>query len=619
TPRLQLKIGSSVVQADWWDVTLWSSQQVSTPPIGNQTNVLLFTYVILPGQEDVNGISMPENALTIPVGMGIESGTVFSTSNLAIPPVTFSLAQPTALADNAKLVVKTNNISLQNIVAGTNGFVIHGLTDGLRDPYAYRPDLAREGATIAAAGDVNGDGYADFIFAEPEANDSAGASYVVFGGPNRSTALSANALGTAGFAINGENTTAMINGQTFVTYAYSGFSVANAGDINGDGLSDLIIGAPQNPALGATVEASGKAYVVFGKKNNSAVNLSAVELGSGGFVLYGALERNDNLGAVHYRNDTLGWSVATAGDVNGDGFADIVVSAPLAYGPPNPQGFVGSVRGVSYVVFGKADWSGVSALNVNDVLAGTGGFVIQQLIDGNNFFSGSSVSSLGDINGDGLADLVIALSDSGRLGYIVFGKKDTSAVNLTTGAAGIVSISGVYSDSFSVSAAGDVNGDGFADFIVGANTAGATNTAGAGLSYVVFGKSNWIDGSEINLNSVAAGTGGFMIRGEINGINGEFGDRSGYSVASAGDFNGDGLADLIMSSPSSLKGDTTRLSNRSYVVYGKSDTTVINLSDVALGRGGFSIEGGVQNGLSVSSAGDINGDGFSDLLITAPT
>ena len=618
TPQLKLKIGNSVVQADWWDVTLWSSQQVSTPPIGSKTNVLLFTYVILPGQEDVNGISMPENALTIPVGMGVESGTVFSTSN----PATFLLAQPTALADNAKLVVKTNNnVSLQNIVAGTNGFVIHGLTDGLRHPDAYRPDLAREGSTIAAAGDVNGDGYADFIFAEPQANDSAGASYVVFGGPNRSTALSANALGTAGFAINGANTTSIVNDQNVVTYAYSGFSVANAGDINGDGLSDLIIGAPQNPALGATVEASGKAYLVFGKTNSSTVNLSAVEQGSGGFVLYGALERIGNLGPIHYRSDTIGWSVATAGDVNGDGFADFVVSAPLAYSPPNPQGLVGSGRGVSYVVFGKADWSGVSALNVNDVLAGTGGFVIQQVIDGNNFFSGSSVSSLGDINGDGLADLVIASSQSvsSRLGYIVFGKKDSSAVNLTAGAAGIVSISGVYSDSFSVSAAGDVNGDGFADFIVGAHTAGATNTAGAGLSYVVFGKSNWIDGSEINLNTVAAGTGGFVIRGEINGINGEFGDRSGYSVASAGDFNGDGLADLIISSPSPLYGDTTRLSNRSYVVYGKSDTTAINLSDVALGRGGFSIEGGVQNGLSVSSAGDINGDGFSDLLITAPT
>ncbi|MBA5249770.1 MAG: hypothetical protein FE834_09645, partial [Gammaproteobacteria bacterium] len=153
----------------------------------------------------------------------------------------------------------------------------------------------------------------------------------------------------------------------------------------------------------------------------------------------------------------------------------------------------------------------------------------------------------------------------------------------------------------SVSFAGDVNGDGLDDLIIGAYNANLQK----GRSYVVFGKT---DTNAINLSDIASasGTGGFAINGE------KANDFSGISVSSAGDVNGDGLDDLIVgaSSSDSRKG-------KSYVVFGKTNGTTINLSDIASasGIGGFVINGEAANdfsGRSVSSAGDVNGDGLDD-------
>ena len=138
-------------------------------------------------------------------------------------------------------------------------------------------------------------------------------------------------------------------------------------------------------------------------------------------------------------------------------------------------------------------------------------------------------------------DLIIgayrAQNSSGK-SFVVFGKKDNrDVVNLSaieSGTGGFV-INGENSNDFSgysVSSAGDVNGDGLDDLIVGAHQADLTNSADAGKSYVVFGKANT---DAINLSSIATGTGGFVINGENTG------DKSGYSVSSAGDVNGDGL------------------------------------------------------------------------------
>jgi hypothetical protein len=272
--------------------------------------------------------------------------------------------------------------------------------------------------------------------------------------------------------------------------------------------------------------------------------------------------------------------------------ADLIVGAP--YG--------GSSAGRSYVVFGK---SSDTPIDLADVALGSSGFAIY----GQSEFdeSGYSVSSAGDVNGDGLADLIVGAFNA-RRSYVVFGKSTHTAINLADVALGSggFAINGQAADGlsgFSVSSAGDVNGDGLADLIVGSPDFFGSS---AGRSYVVFGQSTQ---AVIDLNDL--GTGGFVINGETAS------DEIGFSVSSAGDVNGDGLADLIVGAP----GAGGSLAGRSYVVFGKSSDTPINLADVALGSGGFAINGQAnkgQSGFSVSRAGDVNGDGLADLIVAAP-
>ena len=161
---------------------------------------------------------------------------------------------------------------------------------------------------------------------------------------------------------------------------------------------------------------------------------------------------------------------------------------------------------------------------------------------------------------------------------------------------------------FSVSAAGDVNGDGFDDLIVGAPN-DDPNGSNSGASFVVFGKT---DGTKIELSDIEAGIGGFV----INGVSAY--DYSGRSVSSAGDVNGDGFDDLIVGAKNDDPNGS--YSGASFVVFGKTDGTKVELSDIEAGTGGFVINGLSvydHSGFSVSSAGDVNGDGFDDLIVGA--
>jgi len=381
----------------------------------------------------------------------------------------------------------------------------------------------------------------------------------------------------------------------------SGCSVSSAGDVNGDGYADLIVGAygaDPGGELGA-----GSSYLVFGKAAgfDATLNLAALN-GVNGFRL-------DGLGVMG-TNDNSGRSVSAAGDVNGDGYADIIIGAPRA----DPGVLSG---GSSYVVFGKATGF-ASSLDLS-TLNGSNGFRLDGVASYD--FSGGSVSSAGDVNGDGYDDLVIGASGADPGGkpyagssYVVFGKASGFAASLklsTLNGANGFRLDGAqqfYSTGTSVSSAGDVNGDGYADIIIGSvpRTAGVKTS-----SYVVFGKASGFDAT-LDLSTLN-GTNGFR----LNGVTAD--DRTGRSVSSAGDVNGDGFDDLIVGAPSGSK--YADPAGSSYIVFGKASGFTASLDLTSLnGSNGFRLAGdasGDSTGISVSAAGDVNGDGFDDLIVGA--
>jgi hypothetical protein len=342
-----------------------------------------------------------------------------------------------------------------------------------------------------------------------------------------------------------------------------GYSVSGAGDLDGDGYDDLVVGASGDEENGTS---SGSAYVYYG---------SASGIDS---------EREDKLTASDGdSHDGFGLSVSGAGDLDGDGYDDLVVGA--AYDEEN-----GSASGSAYVYYGSA--TGIDSAREDKLTASDG--------DISDQFS-FSVSGAGDLDGDGYDDLVVGAyldSDNGTSSgsaYVYYGSGsgiDSASEDKLTAS------DGDGSDFFgrSVSGAGDLDGDGYDDLVVGAFW-DEENGTGSGSAYVYYGSGSGIDSAR---------------EGKLTASDGDSNDHFGLSVSGAGDLDGDGYDDLLVGA----YGDQDNgISSGSVYVYYGSGSGIDSASE-----GKFTASDGAFFdflGWSVSGAGDLDGDGYDDLVVGA--
>ncbi len=399
------------------------------------------------------------------------------------------------------------------------------------------------GYSVAAAGDVNGDGLSDYLVGSPTANSGAGRVDVYLGSASGPPVLQRT----------------LTSGEPG---SHFGFSVSSAGDVNGDGYDDILVGMPDHNAGGGSIVGSG-----------------------GWFIYYGGPSGIDPLNAVEFEaivaGEHAGWSVSRIGNFNGDAYDDVAIGEPnysSVFVPSNAgrvDVFVGSASGIVPSVF----------LGINGRLA--------------NEHLGLSIAGPGDMDADGFDDLVAGapfIPGSAQAGLVYVYRGGTGPMN---GAPADSVSAGAAGDNFgfSVAPAGDFDGDGYADVVVGAPYASNFPGSVIGRAYIARGDATGF--APLAGNALIA-------NGSRNGA------RLGYSVGCAGDFNGDGFGDVVVGQPNSDEGLGPN-QGRAVLVFGRHLGNG-NLPD----RTFIGPEAGGMFGSAVNGLGDLDGDGFGEIALSAP-